>query len=81
MAVVCFRHSSPGMSAAEVDEHNERLVERVNAGGAAYLTHTRLRGRTSMRVGIGNIQTTDAHLEQVWGAINALAEQQNDTTA
>jgi aromatic-L-amino-acid decarboxylase len=69
MAVVCFRHSLPGMSAAAADEHNERIVEAVNAAGQAYLTHTRLRGRTSMRVGIGNIDTTEVQLEQVWAAI------------
>ncbi|MEO5815674.1 MAG: pyridoxal-dependent decarboxylase [Gemmatimonadaceae bacterium] len=70
MAVVCFRHSLPGMSEAAADEHNERIVEAVNAAGQAYLTHTRLRGRTSMRVGIGNIETTEAHVAQVWAAIN-----------
>ncbi len=74
MAVVCFCHSLPGMSAEEADAHNERVVEAVNASGAAYLTHTRLRGRTSMRVGIGNIQTTEAHLEQVWRAVNAVLD-------
>ncbi len=69
MAVVCFRHSLPDMTDVDADAHNERIVEAVNAGGAAYLTHTRLRGRSSMRVGIGNIETTDAHLDVVWRAI------------
>ena len=70
MAVVCFRHAPPGMTPGVADEHNERIVAEVNASGVAYLTHTRLRGRTSMRVGIGNIETTEAHLDQVWRAIN-----------
>jgi aromatic-L-amino-acid decarboxylase len=69
MGVVCFRCSSPGMDAAAIDAFNERVVERVNAGGDAYLTHTRLRGQTCMRIGIGNIQTTEQHLAHVWRCV------------
>ena len=69
MAVVCFRHEPDGMSVDATDDHNARIVERVNATGTAYLTHTRLRDRTSMRVGVGNMQTTEAHLEQVWQCV------------
>ena len=47
------------------DALNERIVERVNASGDAYLTHTRWRGRVCMRVGIGNVETTIEHLRHV----------------
>ena len=33
---------------------------------ASDLTHTRLRGRVCMRVGIGNVETTIEHLRHVW---------------
>ena len=69
MAIVCFRCSPPGVDVAALDAFNERVVERVNASGDAYLTHTRLRGRTCMRVGIGNIETTEQHLAHVWKCI------------
>ena len=69
MAVVCFRHEPEGMSSDATDDHNAQIVERVNATGMAYLTHTRLIDRTSMRVGVGNMQTTEAHLEQVWQCV------------
>ena len=50
------------------DALNERIVERVNASGDAYLTHTRGRVcmRVCMRVGIGNVETTIEHLRHVW---------------
>ena len=57
------------MDAAAVDAFNERVVDRVNASGDAYLTHTRLRGRTCMRIGIGNIETTEHHLAHVWKCV------------
>lgn len=40
--------------------------DAVNASGQASLTHTRLRGRTTMRAGIGNILTSAEHLEHAW---------------
>ena len=55
------------------DRLNEQIVEAVNASGDGYLTHTQVGGRVVMRVGIGNILTTEPHLEQVWTAIVAAA--------
>ena len=69
MAVVCFRHEPENMDAVATDAHNEKIVERVNASGDAYLTHTRLRGRVCMRVGIGNVETTIEHLRHVWARV------------
>jgi aromatic-L-amino-acid decarboxylase len=54
-----------------VDAFNVALVEAVNASGDAYLTHTRLRHRAVMRVGFGNVLTTEEHLSAVWSRIRA----------
>lgn len=69
MAVVCFRFSPPGASAEESDSLNERIVEAVNAGGDTYLTHTTLRERCVMRVGVGNVLTEERHLALAWRRI------------
>jgi aromatic-L-amino-acid decarboxylase len=69
MAVVCFRHESPGERNETADAENVRIVEAVNASGRAYLTHTRLRERTVMRVGIGNVRTTERHLRILWDEV------------
>jgi aromatic-L-amino-acid decarboxylase len=71
MAVVCFRAEPPGFDAERCDTLNERIVEAVNAGGKAYLTHTTLRGRRAMRIGIGNVLTTERHLADAWRCIIA----------
>ncbi|MGH7622568.1 MAG: pyridoxal phosphate-dependent decarboxylase family protein, partial [Gemmatimonadaceae bacterium] len=69
MAVVCFRFALPGVSDEECDVLNERVVEAVNADGEAYLTHTVLRGRTVMRIGVGNVLTGERHLALAWQRI------------
>lgn len=71
MAVVCFRFNPEGVDPDSCDRMNAKIVETVNASGDAYLTHTRLRGRVAMRVGIGNVLTTKQHLAQVWRRIQA----------
>jgi aromatic-L-amino-acid decarboxylase len=74
MGVVCFRYAPNESADAEaIDVLNETIVARVNASGDAYITHTRLRGRSAMRVGIGNIATTQHHVERVWERVRAEA--------
>jgi aromatic-L-amino-acid/L-tryptophan decarboxylase len=73
MGVVCFRCAPPGLDENACDRLNEGIVAAVNASGQGYLTHTALDGRVVLRVGIGNILTTEAHLEQVWAGILAAA--------
>ena len=70
MAVVCFRCTTES-DPSDADHLNEAIVERVNASGRAYLTHTRLRGRTVMRVGFGNVLTTEEHLDVLWSQVLA----------
>ena len=52
-----------------IDKLNSEIVERINATGRAYLTQTKLRDRTVMRIGLGNILTTERHLRNVWEMI------------
>jgi aromatic-L-amino-acid decarboxylase len=75
MSVVCFRHSPAGMSPAEIDAHNRAIAARVNAEGHLYLTHTELRGRSSLRIGLGNLLTEERHLRAAWERVRAAAGQ------
>jgi hypothetical protein len=50
---------------------NAQIVETINAAGETYLMQTKLRGRTVMRVGLGNILTTEEHLRKVWEIVRA----------
>jgi aromatic-L-amino-acid decarboxylase len=57
-----------------IDRLNSEIVERINASGRAYLTQTKLRGQTVMRIGLGNVLTTEEHLRKAWELIRETAE-------
>ena len=67
-SVVCFR-------AHGTDELNERLLEWLNGSGEIFLSHTRLNGRYTLRLAIGNLHTTETHVSRAWHLIErGLAE-------
>ena len=69
-SVVCFRARLPHAPGAEnLDAFNERLLESVNATGEIFISHTRLDGRYTLRLAIGNLHTTQAHVERAWTLI------------
>jgi glutamate/tyrosine decarboxylase-like PLP-dependent enzyme len=59
-----------------LDELNSEIVQRINSSGRAYLTQTKLRGRTVVRIGLGNVLTTEEHLRNGWDIIRETAETQ-----
>jgi aromatic-L-amino-acid/L-tryptophan decarboxylase len=72
MGVVCFRFIDADEK--KLDQLNTDIVERINASGRAYLTQTKLRGRTVMRIGLGNVLTTEEHLRTGWKLIKETAD-------
>jgi aromatic-L-amino-acid decarboxylase len=73
MGVVCFRFTV-GSDDQEIDRINSAIVEQINASGRAYLTQTKLQSRTVLRVGLGNVLTTEQHLKNVWELIQQTAD-------
>ena len=71
MGVVCFRFV--GGDEKDIDQLNSEILEHINASGRAYLTQTKLRGRTVMRIGLGNVLTTKQHLLEAWEIIRETA--------
>lgn len=69
LSLVCFRAIPPGVE--DLDEYNERLMERVNRSGQAFLSHTRLRGKMALRLAIGHMGTRQEHIDRVWALLNA----------
>ena len=71
-SLVCFR-ATAGDTEAERDRFNERLLEQVNHGAPIFLSHTRLHDRFVLRLVIGNLRTTDAHVDAAWQRITRIA--------
>ncbi|HEV8239211.1 MAG TPA: pyridoxal-dependent decarboxylase [Thermoanaerobaculia bacterium] len=62
--LVCFRHRGG-------DAMNQRILDRVNASGEAYLTHTKLDGKLTLRLCIGQARTEARHVERAWELLRA----------
>jgi aromatic-L-amino-acid decarboxylase len=60
--LVCFRHRGG-------DEVNQSLMDRLNRSGDLYLTHTRLNDRLTLRLCVGQANTTARHVERAWRKI------------
>jgi aromatic-L-amino-acid decarboxylase len=73
LSVVCFRALFPGHDDAEHDRLNDEVVEAVNATGDVFLSATKLRGRTALRLAVGNIRTEERHIRRAWELLGEAA--------
>jgi aromatic-L-amino-acid decarboxylase len=64
--LVCFRLKSG-------DETNQRLMDSLNNSGELYLTHTRLDDKLTLRLCVGQTNTTERHVEKAWKVIQETA--------
>ncbi|HKO36303.1 MAG TPA: pyridoxal-dependent decarboxylase [Pyrinomonadaceae bacterium] len=73
-ALVCFRanpgNNQSGEAGKPRDLLNETILQAVNATGKAFLSHTKLNDKLVLRLSIGNIRTTEAHVRRVWELLN-----------
>jgi aromatic-L-amino-acid/L-tryptophan decarboxylase len=75
-ALVCFRACPQLEGEAEeakakgLDALNEAIMHGVNATGEAFLSHTKLNDKLTLRLSIGNIRTAERHIRQVWELLN-----------
>jgi aromatic-L-amino-acid decarboxylase len=60
--LVCFRLRTG-------DRDNQLLMDRLNASGDLYLTHTKLDGKFTLRMCIGQTNTQTHHVERAWERI------------
>jgi aromatic-L-amino-acid/L-tryptophan decarboxylase len=60
--LVCFRLKGG-------DEINHELLQRLNRSGDLYLTHTKLKGKFTLRLCIGQTNTEAQHVQNAWKRI------------
>ena len=73
--LVCFRHEPAALDGdgPALDAWNRELLERVNAAGDVYLTHTVLGGRYTLRLAVGQWQTRRANVLRAWELVRSAA--------
>jgi aromatic-L-amino-acid decarboxylase len=76
LALVCFRAcpliagETEPVRGQRLDALNEAIMHGVNGTGKAFLSHTKLNDRLTLRLSIGNIRTTQRHVRGVWELLN-----------
>lgn len=73
-STVVFRLAPEGMGGEDADALNLAILDEVNRGGEAFLSHTRLDGRTCIRLAVGNLRTTRSHVERTWTLVRTTGE-------
>lgn len=73
-SVVCFRAKPRGKdwSEAELETLNQRLLDAMNATGEVFLSHTKLNGRFTLRLAVGNLRTEQRHVARAWELAKSL---------
>jgi aromatic-L-amino-acid decarboxylase len=66
LSVVCFRQKAS-------DEENQALLERVNASGEVFISHTVLNRKFTLRIAVGNMGTTRRHVQRAWELVRSAA--------
>ncbi|MFP4564859.1 MAG: pyridoxal phosphate-dependent decarboxylase family protein, partial [Spirochaetia bacterium] len=73
---VCFRYvPAETNDENEINQMNAELLDRINMSGKAYLTHTKLDGRYTIRFMIGQTNTEQRHVDDAWDLIARTAEE------
>ena len=62
---VCFRLKT-------TDEENQSLIDRVNATGKIFISQTRLNGKLTIHFTVGNLRTTEDHVDAAWDLIRKM---------
>ena len=64
--LVCFRHKGG-------DAANQTIMDRLNRSGDLFLTHTKLNGKLTLRLSVGQTNTKARHVENAWKRIQGEA--------
>ena len=65
--LACFRHKGG-------DAANQTIMDRLNQSGDLFLTHTKLNGKLTLRMCVGQTHTQARHVERAWQRICEEAE-------
>ncbi len=83
-ALVCFRATRVGLGGSEpgaiatgllsdqqLNVLNEKIMNDINASGDAYLSHTKLNGKFTLRLSVGSIRVEEHHIKKVWDLVQS----------
>jgi glutamate/tyrosine decarboxylase-like PLP-dependent enzyme len=72
LSIICFRYLARGENAEAADGLQQAIAEELLRSGRAFLSTTRLGGRTTLRLCFVNWRTSAADVEEVVTALQAI---------
>jgi aromatic-L-amino-acid decarboxylase len=70
--LICFRHKGG-------DAVNQTILDRLNRSGDLFLTHTKLNGKLTLRLCVGQTHTQAQHVQNAWRRIREEARRLTET--
>ncbi len=71
--LVCFRFKPRNCSEDELNTINENLLNDINKTGKAFITHTKLNGKYTIRVVIGQTYIEERNIVELWSLIKSIS--------
>jgi len=76
--LVCFRYHPQGLNNEnQINELNQKLLEKLNASGEMFLTHTKIYGKYALRMVIAQTNVDRHHIEEAWTLIQKFGQELN----
>ena len=72
LSITTFRYAPPGAAEDELDELNERLLDRIKASGEAFVSNAVIDGRYYLRACFVNFRTQEADVRALPGIVKRL---------
>lgn len=72
LSILCFRYANPSMSEEENEQTNVEVVRTIESDGWIFITGTKLRGSTYLRVYYGNPERTDQDVDKMVDVIRSV---------
>ena len=71
LSILCFRYDNPDQSTEENEEVNIQAIRELEADGRIFITGTKLKGQTYLRVYYGNPERTKDDVNTMVGVIKS----------
>lgn len=70
---ICFRFHPDYIDDEEkLNELNEKLLNKIQKSGDLFLTHTKLNGKYTIRIVLGNTRLEKSHVDEAWKLIKEI---------
>lgn len=74
--LICFRYKPTGAASEEdLNIINEQLLHKINASGKIYISHTKLNGKYTLRMVIGQTNVREDNANRAWEVIKEISKQ------